>query len=142
MVTFKSPAFVRTCQAWSVSNWRRRLRIAPPDAEWERMAADIGVARDDRRLALAGQEGLVRELEAILLQHDPIGINFDENTDECRAEAETITLRRTQANSVDDVRRIAHEEFVRWFDAETCGTRVQVSGGSSGHLAVVDAGHA
>lgn len=64
---------------------------------------------------------MVHELEAILFQHDPIGINFEENSDEYRAEAETITLRRVQAHSVDDVRRIAHEEFVGWFDAQTAG---------------------
>jgi len=36
----------------------------------------------------------------------------EENLDEYRAEAQTITLRRREARSVEDVRRIAHEEFV------------------------------
>jgi hypothetical protein len=56
-----------------------------------------------------------------LFQHDPIGINFEDNSDEHRPEAETIALRRREAHSVDDVRRITHEEFVRWFDPKSAG---------------------
>ncbi|EHR63746.1 hypothetical protein SaccyDRAFT_4951 [Saccharomonospora cyanea NA-134] len=61
------------------------------------------------------------EIEALLFRHDPIGLNFEDNTDEYRSEAETIALRLPEASSVADVRRMAHEEFVRWFDAELAG---------------------
>ena len=68
---------------------------------------------------------MVAELEAILFKHDVMGIAFEENTDEYRPEAETIALRRTEARSLDDVRRIVHEEFVRWFDAPPAGPEVK-----------------
>lgn len=69
---------------------------------------------------LAGREALVAELEAMLFRHDPIGINFEENTDEYRAEAETIAIRLPEAHDEVDLLRIVHEEFVRWFD-DTAG---------------------
>jgi len=71
---------------------------------------------------LVGREGVVAELEALLFRHDPIGLNFGHNTDEYRSEAETITLRLPRAQSADDVRRIVHEEFVRWFDPHIAGS--------------------
>ena len=60
-------------------------------------------------------------LEALLFRHDPIGLDFGDNTDEYRPEAETIALRRDEVRSARDVQRIVHEEFVRWFDADTAG---------------------
>jgi hypothetical protein len=63
----------------------------------------------------------VATIEALLFRHDPIGINFTHNPDEYRSEAETITLRLPEATTKDDLQRIIHEEFVRWFDAETAG---------------------
>ncbi|MDQ1689759.1 MAG: hypothetical protein QOK42_2734 [Frankiaceae bacterium] len=60
-------------------------------------------------------------LEALLFSHDPIGINFGENTDEYRSEAETIALRRDEVGSFQDAQRVVHEEFVRWFDAGVAG---------------------
>ena len=59
--------------------------------------------------------------EALLFQHDPIGINFGSNTDEYRGEAETIVSRLPEATSEHDLTGIVHEEFVRWFDLETAG---------------------
>ncbi len=70
---------------------------------------------------LVGQEDEVDWLEALLFEADPIGINFEENSDEYRPEAETIQLRRAEAHSTADVRRIIHEEFVRWFDDQLAG---------------------
>jgi hypothetical protein len=70
---------------------------------------------------LVGQEDEVDWLEALLFEADPIGINFEDNSDEYRPEAETIQLRRAEASSVADVRRIIHEEFVRWFDEQLAG---------------------
>lgn len=57
----------------------------------------------------------------VLFHHDPVGINFGTNTDEYRAEAETITLRRSEVQSVVAVRRIVYEEFTHWFGTETAG---------------------
>jgi hypothetical protein len=101
--------------------WRRRRGTATVGADWERRAAAIRAADQVRQVQLAGREAEVAELEVLLFRHDRIGINFGTNTDEYRSEAETITLRRSQAQSLDDTRRIVHEEFTHWFGAEVAG---------------------
>ncbi len=60
-------------------------------------------------------------LSEILFREDPIGINFEENTDEYEPEVGTILPRLRHTSSVDDVRQVVHEEFVRWFDTSTAG---------------------
>jgi hypothetical protein len=92
-----------------------------PDVEWAQQSAAIAAARVDRESALVGQEALVSQVEALLFRHDPIGINFEDNTDEYRAEAQTIVIRMPEASSVEDLRAIVHQEFVRWFDAQIAG---------------------
>lgn len=62
-------------------------------------------------------------LESILFTHDPIGLNLRYNSDEYRPEALTIMLRRGEARSMEDVRRIVHEEFTRWFDPVIAGAQ-------------------
>lgn len=96
--------------------------------EWKDVSAQVQGERDERQARLIGQEHVVGRLEALLFRHDPIGLNFEDNTDEYRAEAETITLRLPSAHSVDDVRRIAHEEFVRWFDQQLAGPESRYDG--------------
>ena|ERR1700758_1444567 len=64
---------------------------------------------------------LFDSVSALLFRHDPIGINFQENTDEYDLEAETILPRLRTCESQPDVVRVVHEEFVRWFDAGTAG---------------------
>jgi hypothetical protein len=57
----------------------------------------------------------------LLLRHDPIGINFGQGADEYEPEVGTILPRLAQCSSAGDVRRVVHEEFVRWFDPSTAG---------------------
>jgi hypothetical protein len=66
---------------------------------------------------------LFDSISALLFRHDPIGINFEENTDEYDLEAETILPRLRTCTSELDVLRTVHEEFVRWFDVQTAGPR-------------------
>lgn len=54
---------------------------------------------------------------------DPIGLNFKTNTDEYDAEAGTVIPRLEKCSSSDDVVVVLHEEFVRWFGADTAGDR-------------------
>jgi hypothetical protein len=61
-------------------------------------------------------------LTKLLFEADPIGINYETNTDEYEPEVGTIIPRLRHANSEDDARQIIHEEFCRWFDAETAGS--------------------
>ena len=78
-------------------------------------------AKQSRREAVRGQTALVEAVIALLFRHDPIGINFESNTDEYEAEAKTIVIGLTEANSVDDLHRLVYEVFVQWFDAATAG---------------------
>ncbi|MEM9035953.1 MAG: hypothetical protein AAGD18_15255 [Actinomycetota bacterium] len=78
-------------------------------------------ASAERRARLIGRDDEVEWLEAVLFEADPIGISFEDNTDEYRAEAESILMRQQEARSKDDVRRIVHEVFVLWFDKKTAG---------------------
>ena len=97
---------------WAQVGSQRRLA-----EDFRRVQAD----RQERRRRLVGQEDLVDRIEALLFRHDPIGLNFGDNADEYRPEAESIALRLPSAQSMDDVRRIAHDEFVRWFDPQLAG---------------------
>ncbi len=58
---------------------------------------------------------LYDEALAILFQHDPIGINFETNTDEYAPEAATILPRLAYADSATDLAEIVCEEFEYWF---------------------------
>ena len=109
-----------------VSRWRRAWKrdTAPEsgaDDDWARQVTEIRRAAEVRRSALVGREALVAEVSAILFDADPIGINFEENTDEYDSEAETIVLRLDEAHGPADVERIAYQEFVHWFDDQIAG---------------------
>ena len=59
----------------------------------------------------------------ILFRHDPVGINFEDNTDEYYPEVRTILPRLRGCHSAQDVTSVVHEEFVRWFEPETAGPK-------------------
>jgi hypothetical protein len=64
-------------------------------------------------------------LAGLLFREDPVGINFETNTSEYEPEAETILPRLRQCQSADDVRRVVHQEFVRWFGDSTAGAEAR-----------------
>lgn len=67
---------------------------------------------------------LFEAISGLLFRADPIGISFDnENLDEYDPEVGTILPRLRNCASADDVLRVVHEEFVRWFDADNAGPR-------------------
>jgi hypothetical protein len=76
-----------------------------------------------RRRARVTYGELFDATAALLFQHDPIGINFDNNTGEYQPEAETILPRLSSCQSSDEALNVVHEEFVRWFGADTAGPR-------------------
>jgi hypothetical protein len=76
---------------------------------------------EQRRLLKMEYRDLYVDVADLLFRHDPIGINFETNTDEYEPEVETILPRLGTCRSVDDVRQVVHEEFVRWFDADIAG---------------------
>jgi hypothetical protein len=85
---------------------------------------------DERDRILAARQALRREygdlyerVSRILFLADPIGINFEHNTDEYEPEVDTILPRLRSCASAGDVQRVVHEEFCRWFDADLAGDR-------------------
>jgi hypothetical protein len=78
---------------------------------------------DNRRRLKSEYGELFDSTAALLFRLDPIGINFEENTDEYEAEVETILPRLRDCHSDDDVLQVVHEEFVCWFDLATAGPR-------------------
>jgi hypothetical protein len=75
---------------------------------------------DEPRIGTADAD-LLAEIAAVLFRHDPIGLAFGENHDEYHPEASTIIPHLESCRSAEDVRRLVHREFVRWFDGETAG---------------------
>jgi hypothetical protein len=64
---------------------------------------------------------LFDRVAALLFRYDPASITFEINRDEYETEARTILPRLRTCKSVEDVQRVVHEEFVRWFDEATAG---------------------
>jgi hypothetical protein len=78
--------------------------------------------REERRQLRAEYGEMFDALAALLFRADPIGISFDnENRDEYEPEAGTILPRLKTCESAEGVLRVVHEEFVRWFEADTAG---------------------
>ena len=65
---------------------------------------------------------LGERLTETLARYDPIGlVDMAAPRSEYEPEGATILPRLREASSSDEVRRIVHEEFVRWFDADIAG---------------------
>jgi hypothetical protein len=77
---------------------------------------------EERRRLKAEYGELFDAVSALLFRHDPIGINFEDNTDEYDLEVGTILPRLRLCFSASDTLQVVHEEFVRWFGAETAGS--------------------
>ncbi len=76
------------------------------------------------RDALKRQYGkLFAAISEVLFEADPVGINFEINTDEYEPEVRTIIPRLSAAQSAEDVRAIIHEEFCGWFDPASTGPK-------------------
>jgi hypothetical protein len=79
--------------------------------------------RAERQQLKAAYGELFDAVAAVLYRSDPIGISFENpNLDEYASEAGTILPRLKNCESADDVLRVVHEEFVRWFFADTAGS--------------------
>jgi hypothetical protein len=79
--------------------------------------------QEDRRRLRSEYEDLFDKVAALLFRFDPIGINFDDNQGEYEPEAGTILPRLNACKSPDDAFTAVHEEFARWFGADTAGPR-------------------
>lgn len=88
---------------------------------WERIRDEVRAAKESRFAQTADRRDLVDAVSALLFQADPVGINFQTNTDEYDAEAETIIIALPKADGPDDVTALTHEVFVQWFGTESAG---------------------
>src|SRR4051794_13587041 len=79
---------------------------------------EADLIRQNRKRQKERYYSLYEEILDILFRHDPMGINFGTNADEYEPEVGTILPRLKEAASPNDLRRIIHEEFTRWFNDE------------------------
>lgn len=82
---------------------------------WQRLQAEARVAKQSRFEQTVTQRDLVDSVSQILFRADPAGINFETNTDEYYAEAETIVIGLPNAHSPEDVKALMRETFWQWF---------------------------
>lgn len=69
-------------------------------------------------------QALVAAVERAVNEADPIGLlEIGAPTDEYSPEIGTIVPRIANAQRLDDVTDVLHEEFLRWFGADTAGPR-------------------
>ena len=62
---------------------------------------------------------LHRSLSELLYRHDPVGLAAaGAPKDEYEAEVSTIIPLLENANCPEDVRRLVHQEFLKWFGTE------------------------
>lgn len=73
----------------------------------------------EERLQLKAIYGALFDATAALLfRYDPIGINYQVNSDEYEPEVGTILPRLKNCQAESDVCRTVHDEFVRWFGTD------------------------
>ena len=85
------------------------------------VAERIDRARAARREVQEKDPIFFAAVSGAMFEHDPIGINFEDNTDEYDAEAGTVIPRLQSCLSAEDVALVLHEEFQAWFGSETAG---------------------
>jgi hypothetical protein len=81
----------------------------------------INRARSERSAVQAQDPSFFAAVSRAMFEHDPIGINFTDNTDEYDAEAGTVIPRLAVCRSTEDVAQVLLEEFRSWFGVETAG---------------------
>jgi len=60
-------------------------------------------------------------ISKLLFEKDPIGINYENNTDEYDSEAVMIFQKLNKCRSVEDVKTLVYQVFVDQFDKEIAG---------------------
>jgi hypothetical protein len=76
---------------------------------------DLERYREELRRTKKEYGALYDNVEALLFRHDPIGINFEENTDEYEMETSLLLPRLRTCRSAADVTRMVHKVFEECF---------------------------
>ncbi|MFQ5640659.1 MAG: hypothetical protein ACE5IR_21985 [bacterium] len=87
------------------------------------IVAEAKIERVRRAEVQSKYPELFADLQQCLFKHDPIGINFESNTDEYAPEVGTIVPRLSACSSQADVFDVVYEEFVKWFGADVAGPK-------------------
>lgn len=104
----------------------RRARGRQPTNQWApEIEARVRTWQTQQARIKAEHPVLFEQFLECLFRYDPMGINFETNTDEYDPEVGTIIPRLDKCSSEQDVLNVVHEEFVRWFDDETAGPKSQ-----------------
>jgi hypothetical protein len=74
------------------------------------------------KLLRAEYGDLFDSVAEVLFRHDPIGINFEHNTDEYYPEVRTILPKLRTCASAKEVMSVVYQEFQKWFDSDLAGT--------------------
>ena len=82
---------------------------------------DLLVHKEERARLKGEYKKLFEEASALLFRHNPIGLDFETNIDEYDPEVGTVLPRLSSCNSPEDVQRVLHEEFTRWFSPHDAG---------------------
>jgi hypothetical protein len=82
---------------------------------------EVEQLRADRARLKAAHGELFGATSALLFRHDPVGLNYESNTDEYDPEAGTVIPRLRHCSSAADVQQVLHEEFGRWFTPTDAG---------------------
>ncbi len=91
---------------------KRNSSDFPPE-----MVERINQARAECEKVRSQDPQFFEAVSKAMFDRDPIGINFETNTDEYDSEAGTVIPRLNNCASVDDVVTVLHEEFTKWFEA-------------------------
>jgi hypothetical protein len=93
------------------------------EASW---AADLARWRRERAELKRRYGPIFDELRRAFNRHDPIGLlSAGAPEDEYEAEVGAVLTRLPATASLEDVRRLVHEEFVRWFGEDVAGTETR-----------------
>jgi hypothetical protein len=76
-------------------------------------------SREYRKRLKQEYEGLFVDLSKYLFEVDPVGVNYEINSDEYDPEVGTILPRIVDLDTVDEIASILREEFNRWFGDPT-----------------------
>jgi hypothetical protein len=92
--------------------------------EWPpEILAKVNRDRAARTAVNQQNQGLFTKITEAMFRHDPIGINFESNSDEYDPEAGTVIPRLRECTCPGDVTSVLHEEFCKWFGAENAGPK-------------------
>ena len=91
--------------------------------EWPpEVTAKVERDREARESVRASHPNLFQAISESLFKNDPMGINFESNTDEYEAEAGTIIPRLKSCATEEEALSVVYDEFLRWF-GDCAGSR-------------------